>query len=94
MGRGAEEYADSSACLDAIADLRGLIGGLQIVLKPAPPLQWAWGLRQPTGQVFATSGYSYDRQLRCEQAALAFVRSAAEAPINSSVAFFGLRRRA
>lgn len=94
MGRGAEEYPDDGLCREAIDDLRGMIGGLQIVLKPVPPLQWAWGLRQPTGRMLATSGYSYDRQLRCEQACLAFVRSTAEAPINPAVAYFGLRRRA
>lgn len=90
-GRSALSYEDSEHCRIEVRALQASLDQTQAYVRRTASNLWTWQLRLG-GEVVATAGREYDRMIRCEQAAEAFVRGMRTAPIHDAVIISNTRR--
>lgn len=90
-GRGMQTYRDAQGCRVAVESLRESLDQAETVVRRAASNLWAWQL-QMNGLTIASAGREYDRMIRCEQAADAFIRGLRVAPIHDAVIISNSRR--
>jgi hypothetical protein len=90
-GRGAQTYRDAQSCREAVENLQGSLDNAEAVVRRSSSNLWTWQLTI-SGDPIAFAGREYDRMIRCEQAADAFVRGMKNAQINDSVIISNSRR--
>jgi hypothetical protein len=90
-GRGMQTYGDAQACRLAIENLQLSLDEAEAVVRRSSSNLWSWQLMMGDLPI-ASAGREYDRMIRCEQAADAFVRGMRTAPIHDAVIISNSRR--
>jgi hypothetical protein len=91
LGRGTGEFVDQESCVLGIKHLKNVIADLEISLRRNDAGAWGW-LLCLGGVSVATSGYRYDRQIRCRQGQAQFVDALESCEIGSGLTFTHSRR--
>jgi hypothetical protein len=90
-GRGMQSYGDAPRCRLAIEELQTSLDETEVTVRRASTNLWTWQLMM-NGLPIAAAGREYDRMIRCEQAAEAFIRGLRVAPIHDAVIISNSRR--
>jgi hypothetical protein len=83
-GRGATSFDDGDECVDVVRGLQRDVELLVHRTRISDTHRWRWEVLTHERSVAATSR-SFDRLIRCEQGAQAFLSSFAAAPIRPTV---------
>jgi hypothetical protein len=91
LGRGTGQFVDQESCLLGIKHLKNVIADLEISLRRSETSAWGW-LLCLGGVSVATSGFRYDRQIRCRQGAAHFVEALADCEVGAGLMLTHARR--
>jgi hypothetical protein len=86
MGRGALDFQDEESCQIGIKETVEAVDRLAPTIVRVAGNRWSWRLSL-AGTVVATSGHSFDRRGRCEEACTRFLQLMPGAEVRSGVAF-------
>lgn len=90
-GRGVLSFSDVESCREAILELQSTLDTTHLQVRRTGNNQWTWQLL--IGDVaVAAATREYDRMIRCEQAAQAFLRSLRTAIISDTITISNARR--
>ena len=90
-GRGAVLYADAEAARIAVKEIQRDVMALEPRIRRVEPNRWLWELHADHRPV-VVAGHAFDRLIRCEQAAAAFVLTLSDAPVAALVILSNARR--
>lgn len=91
LGRGTGEFGDRESCLLGIKHLKHVVCDLENILRRNDAGAWGW-LLCLGGVSVATSGYRYDRQIRCRQGLSQFTSALALCEIGPGIMLTHSRR--
>lgn len=91
LGRGHDEYRDAVAARRDLLRLQTISATLEHSVQRSASSTWSWVLSRG-GLVVATSGFRYDRLIRCRQGLTQFVDVLAACEVGTNVMYTQSRR--
>jgi hypothetical protein len=86
LGRGVHDFPDEESCRLGIKEIAGAIDQLLPGIVRVPGNRWGWRLTLD-GDPVVSSGHSFDRRARCEEACARFLLLMPSADVRNGVAF-------
>lgn len=91
LGRGLEEFRDAALARREVQRLQAITATLEHSVHRSPTSTWSWVLTR-AGVIVATSGFRYDRLIRCRQGLAQFVEVLAGCEVGPTVMYTQSRR--
>jgi hypothetical protein len=91
LGRGQDEFHDAVAARRELLRLQAIAPTLEHSVHRSASSTWSWVLTR-AGVIVATSGFRYDRLIRCRQGLAQFVDVLAACEVGTNVMYTQSRR--